>query len=300
MCFRDKAKKEDELSLSEIKKIVGNLPSSINEIHLIGGEVFLRNDIFEILDYLEDKGFNVRIQTNGTLIDDKKLKKLARYKNLMGVGFSIDGMRELHNKIRGSKNAFDKTIEAIKKTKTILPVSVNTVLLDENIDQIEEIFSFVKELGISEYRIEPEMFCTHEEIADSLIQPISANVRESGKYGFTPKDLMQIKKRLSKSTRNSWIKFVIAPRVAEIDADEFINGEIREKRRLFCKHLLVPRIDSEGNVIHCHIIKKKFGNLKEKALHEIWTGKEIKEFRRSLLTNNLLPVCKRCCRLRSI
>lgn len=299
MCFRDRDQK-GELDINGITSIIANLTLTIEEIHLIGGEVFLRKDIFEILDYLEERGYNVRVHTNGTLLDNEKIKKLSRYKNLLGIGFSIDGTRELHNKIRGSSTAFDRTIEAIKETGKILPVSVNTVILDENIDQIEDIFSIISGLGIREYRLEPEMFCTKEEIKESGVEPIVANIKENGRYGYTAKELKELKKRLDKLAKGTGIKIVIAPRVAEIDANVFITGDIREKKKLFCKHLLVPRIDSQGNLIFCHIIKKTFGNLKDKNLDDLWNSDELKEFRRALLSNNLLPVCKRCCRLRSI
>ncbi|MFQ5887504.1 MAG: radical SAM/SPASM domain-containing protein [Candidatus Hydrothermarchaeales archaeon] len=299
MCFRDRDQKE-ELTFAELKDVIDNLPPSIEEIHLIGGEVFLRKDIFEILDYLSKKGYVVRVHTNGTLLDDEKIKKLSRYSNLLGIGFSIDGTRELHNKIRGSSTAFDKTIDSIKKTAKILPVSVNTVILDENFGQIENIFRIISGLGIREYRLEPEMFCTKEEIKESGVEPIVANIKENGRYGYTAKELKELKKRLDKLAKGIGIKIVIAPRVAEIDANVFITGDIREKKKLFCKHLLVPRIDSRGNLIFCHIIKKSFGNLKGKNLDGLWNSDELKDFRRALLSNNLLPVCKRCCRLRSI
>jgi MoaA/NifB/PqqE/SkfB family radical SAM enzyme len=299
MCFRDKEQKE-ELILEELKNVIDNFPSSINEIHLIGGEVFLRRDIFQILDYLDRKGYKVRLHSNGTLLDDEKLKRLSGYKNLIGIGFSIDGTKELHNKIRGWSKAYDKTISSIKKSAKILPVSVNTVILDENFGQIEDIFKNIRDLGIKEYRLEPEMFCTPEELQATNIEPLSANIKQGGKYNYTAKELKELKKRLDKLAKGSGVRVVIAPRVAEIDADEFISGEVREKKNLFCKHLLVPRIDSEGNLVFCHIIKKTFGNVLEKNLGELWSGEELKIFRRNLLEDNLLQICKRCCRLRSI
>ncbi len=299
MCFRDQGQ-EGELSFEEFKTVVDNLSPSIRQINLIGGEIFLRHDIFEILSYLRDRDLWVRIQTNGTLLDLKKLQRLSGYWNVKGVGFSIDGPRELHNKIRGSKTAFDKTISAIKNSSGFFSVSVNTVLLGENFSEIEEVFLSLRELGIREYRIEPEMFATPEEIIKSGVEPIAANVKKDGIYSFSANDLIGLKKRLDKLAEERDIKVVIAPRVAEIDAEDFIAGTVRENKKLFCKHLLVPRIDSEGNLVFCHIIKKRFGSLKETSLEELWTGKELKKFRRELLENNLLPVCKRCCRLRTI
>jgi MoaA/NifB/PqqE/SkfB family radical SAM enzyme len=292
MCFRDQGQ-EGELSFEELKTVVDNLSPSIRQINLIGGEIFLRSDIFEILSYLRDRDLWVRIQTNGTLLDLKKLQRLSGYWNVKGVGFSIDGPRELHNKIRGSKTAYDKTISAIKNSSGFFSVSVNTVLLDENFGEIEAVFLSLRELGIREYRIEPEMFATPEEVKLSGVEPIVANLKGGGRYSFSADALIALKKRLDSLAREKGIIVVIAPRVAEIDAEDFIAGTVRKNKKLFCKHLLVPRVDSEGNLVFCHIIKKRFGSL-------IGTGEELKKFRRDLLENNLLPVCKRCCRLRTI
>ncbi len=299
MCFRDQGQK-GELTLEEFKTAVDNLTPGIRQINLIGGEVFLRSDLFEILDYLRDRNLRVRIQTNGTLLDTQRLQKLSVYWNVSGVGFSIDGPPELHNKIRGSNSAYEKTIAAIKNTAQFFSVSVNTVLLDENFASIEEVFKTLSELGISEYRVEPEMFATPEEVESSGVEPIAANIKEQGRYSFSAEELRELKTRLDKLAEERRIKVVIAPRVAEIDAGDFLAGTVRENKKLFCKHLLVPRIDAEGNLIFCHIIKKRFGNLKDTPLDELWKGEEITRFRRKLLEQNLLPVCKRCCRLRTI
>ncbi len=299
MCFRDKEGKK-ELSLKELKKVFDGLPPSIGEVHLIGGEIFLRSDIFDILDDLDGRSLRIRIHSNGTLLNDAKIERLKGYKNLIGMGFSIDGTRELHNSIRGWDKAYDKTIEAITKMAALIPVSINTVLLDENFGQIEEVFAALKGLGIKEYRIEPSMFSTPSEISATEVGPLAVNERESESYGYRAQDLLELKKRLDTSAKDTGIRIVIAPRVAEIDAPEFFSGDIRAKKKLFCKHLLVPRIDSEGNLVHCHIIKKTFGNLLKNSFEELWKGKELWQFRRALLENNLYPVCKRCCRLRSI
>jgi len=64
-----------------------------------------------------------------------------------------------------------------------------------------------------------------------------------------------------------------------------------------CGHMSTVRIDPEGNVVFCQLIRKKFGNLLEQPLSEIWNSDELKGFRKTLMENNLLPVCKRCCEI---
>lgn len=305
MCFRDKSNKE-ELTLEDINQVIDNLKPSVDEISLIGGEIFLRSDIFDILDLLRDRGFIVNFHTNGTLIDEDKVERLSEYDNFKRIGFSLDGTRELHNKIRGSNSAFDKTIEGIKLMAGAFPTAVNSVIMGENIDQLEEIFLILNGLGAVEYRIEPEMFSTEEDvnITKGLLaidgDYIITQIKEDGQYDYPFEKFQEVKKKLKGLSRDTGMRFNIAPKVADIDDREFYHGTIREKKKLFCKHLLVPRIDAQGGLIFCHLIKKEFGNLADKSLEEVWNSGEIMEFRKKLLRNNLSPVCKRCCRLRSI
>ncbi|MFQ5887979.1 MAG: SPASM domain-containing protein, partial [Candidatus Hydrothermarchaeales archaeon] len=123
---------------------------------------------------------------------------------------------------------------------------------------------------------------------------------ENPNYNYSFEGFRRVMGRLKKLSWESGMGFNIAPRVADIDDEDFYNGDIREKKKLFCKHLLVPRIDPQGNLVFCHLIKKEFGSLVDHSLEDIWNGEEIKEFRKRLLRSNLLPICKRCCRLRSI
>ncbi|MEE8168603.1 MAG: radical SAM protein [Candidatus Hydrothermarchaeales archaeon] len=297
MCFREK--KRNELSPKEIKKVLDNI-GPIKEISLIGGEIFIRNDIFEILDLLN--GISIVFHTNGTLLDEEKIDKLRGYK-FRRIGFSIDGMRSLNNKIRGSDSAFERTVWAIRSMNGF-PTAVNTVVMKDNLDQLGGVLDLASNLNAREYRIEPEMFSTAEDVrvSEEILGTghcIATKIKKSDAYDYPLQRFQEIKAGLKRQAANNGIKFTVAPRVADIDEEEFFSGRIREKK-LFCKHLLVPRIDPNGNVIFCHLIRKRFGNLLDTPLKEIWNSTELREIRIKLLENNLLPLCKRCCRLRSI
>ena len=60
-----------------------------------GGEVFVRDDIFEILEYAYEKRFAVDIFTNGTLLDGDKIIKLKALW-LKGIHFSVCALCSAH------------------------------------------------------------------------------------------------------------------------------------------------------------------------------------------------------------
>ena len=62
----------EKLSLKEAKNLLAECwYNGITMLNLSGGEPFLRNDIFEILDYAQ-KFEDIVITTNGTLLNDEK------------------------------------------------------------------------------------------------------------------------------------------------------------------------------------------------------------------------------------
>lgn len=142
-CYLDCANKveEKELSLTECKLIVDKIDSSgIMEILVTGGELFMRSDIRELLEYITEKNINITLFTNATLINESYewLKNIQIRK----INISLDGMKEAHDFLRGQGN-FDKTMKAIGLLKQWgISVAINCVVSTFNIDKIGEIEKF--------------------------------------------------------------------------------------------------------------------------------------------------------------
>src|SRR3989344_6017140 len=139
---------KSEMNVDQIKQVFDKI-QRLKHVVLIGGEIFTRKDIFEILDYLESRGTILRLSTNLTMLDDEKIERLKRYKNIEAIGTSLDGDREVHNNIRDPKNrkAFDKTIENIKKLRNHFFIGVLSVMLDDNLEELPKIIKIAKEAG---------------------------------------------------------------------------------------------------------------------------------------------------------
>ena len=71
---------EDELSIDEIKKVLGDLQNlGTMESDVGGGEPLLRPDLLQVLNAAQSLDFEMVILTNGTLLDEATAKKLAEY-----------------------------------------------------------------------------------------------------------------------------------------------------------------------------------------------------------------------------
>ncbi len=53
-------------------------------------------------------------------------------------------------------------------------------------------------------------------------------------------------------------------------------------------------IAPDGDVLHCYVIRKSFGNIGERSLADMWNSPEAARFRLDLLGQNLTPICENC------
>ncbi|HTG82301.1 MAG TPA: radical SAM protein, partial [Geobacteraceae bacterium] len=140
----------NELSTAEALDLVEHLhDNGVFQINFGGGEPFLRPDFEEILAACHARGIMTCISTNGTLLDEARVARLAASR-LVAIQVSMDGARsETCDAIRGD-GVFDTAIEAIRLlAATSIPTSINTVLTAQNADEIPAMHDLARSLGVS-------------------------------------------------------------------------------------------------------------------------------------------------------
>jgi MoaA/NifB/PqqE/SkfB family radical SAM enzyme len=109
---------------------------------LSGGEPLLRKDLSVLAKRAASHGCLVSMNTNGTLLNESRLSEMADVLDLVVV--SLDGPKEVHDKIRGVPGTYDKAIEAIHLLKAHgIKVGINSVATPWNIDILP---NFIEEL----------------------------------------------------------------------------------------------------------------------------------------------------------
>jgi len=110
---------DKELSTEEAKKLIDDAQKlGVTIIAFTGGEPMLREDIFELISYVDKKKAMPVIFTNGQFLTDKNAEKLAEA-GLYSLFLSIDSPDpEEHDKLRGMPGLFNKAIEGLKKVKS--------------------------------------------------------------------------------------------------------------------------------------------------------------------------------------
>lgn len=300
-----------ELRTPDVLRLYDSL--NLSFIGLVGSEIFVRKDIFEILAHLQNKGVPYTLLTNGTLITEKNIETLRRFApSTKRIIYSIDGPREIHNAIRGTEQAFDQVCHAIELTREHFNVSVNTVILEENLDHIEATIDIVRGLGLPTLNLTFEEVYTPKEIRTTreiLVRDLGwqeggFEISTHERDGF-PYTLDRLKARLRDVRRYAESKGVFVnftPYTWEENLEEYYAGTGHKKLQLICPKLLEPtaRIDHLGNVLFCGVLRKTWGNLLERSFEDIWNDQQFRDFRRRLLDGNMLPICRRCCKVDSL
>ncbi len=121
---------------------------------LTGGEPYLREDIFRIAAYGNEKGLRMVLATNGTTVDDSIAEK-TREAGIKRVSISIDGANAPgHDAFRGVPGAFEGAcagIEAFKRAG--VEFQINTTVTDRNIEEIDRITAFAEDIGAAGHHI---------------------------------------------------------------------------------------------------------------------------------------------------
>jgi len=108
-----------ELSTDEAKKLIDDAQKlGVTIIAFTGGEPLLRDDIFELISYVDQRKAMPVMFTNGQYLTDENVDKLADA-GLYSIFLSIDNPNpEEHNRLRGMPGLFDIAIEGLKRLKS--------------------------------------------------------------------------------------------------------------------------------------------------------------------------------------
>lgn len=155
-CCRDTrcSTENDPLSLVDLKMVLNKLSEAgcTNRIRITGGEPLLREEIFDILACARELSKELYFETNATLIDEVKAKKIAELVDVVNVG--LDGcVPEIHEAIRG-KGTFDKAVRGIRLLKEagLKSIRISQTITSLNAHDIVNVSKLAQELGAEKFR----------------------------------------------------------------------------------------------------------------------------------------------------
>lgn len=140
-----------------VKKIIGAAAQSgVKIIRFTGGEPMLRKDIWELMNYAKTKRLQIRLNTNGSLINSPQIvRRLNGYISSILLPIeSYDNKKE--ERLTSHKNSLKKKIKAVKLLKKYgkMTIRAGTVATKENIRDLEKIFALViKKFDLDDWEV---------------------------------------------------------------------------------------------------------------------------------------------------
>ncbi len=143
MCTFWKERHEDP-SLETIKHWIRELADfGIKEIDIGGGEPLLRKDLPEIVKEVKANGMRCGMTTNGWLVSE------LPFPDIDFCEISLDGAKaETHDKIRGTKGAFDRALKALEIARKKCPTHLNFTLQSDNYLELLDFVELLKKLKV--------------------------------------------------------------------------------------------------------------------------------------------------------
>ncbi|GGU05201.1 radical SAM protein [Sulfodiicoccus acidiphilus] len=248
MCPFWRRKDEKLLSLQEEVRMMNALADAgVLFMGFEGGEPFLRRDLPEVLRESHER-FHTSLVTNGVMLKER-FPEVRRY--LENLFVSLDGIGEVHDKIRGVEGAFKKTVEGIRMAKDYVETTVNVTLGSDNLHQATEMVRLVEELGVS----------------------VSFQVA----YDYSTAEKMSPEKERLREVLTALLRMKLegAPIVNSKEYFEAILSSWYGGKPWTCKPWLTINVDPQGRIVSpCYVLNEYRGEARawEVDIEQLWNS----------------------------
>lgn len=299
-------RKDEELTLAEIESLAAQARRLGCGVYITGGEPFLRKDGVEIIEAFKAAGVRTGVNTNATLLDEEKARRLL----LAGMDYaiiSLHGGPEFHDEAVGKRGAHERAMRAIRALRNghKTHVLVNFVITARSAPQLPLVVEACAQAGVDALTVQHLTFLTERDIAEhgrlwkgyfgdddtglvySLVDPAGCDVEAIAKATREGREL----------ARKRGVCMIVKPDLGNEMLREWYSVEYRVHSR--CLYPWTEaRIAPNGEVYACQFIPFAAGNIREASLEEILNNQRYRKFRKNLKdAGGQFPGCARCCKL---
>jgi len=184
------------LTVAEIGRIVeGARRLKTLVVSITGGEPLLHPQIIEILNLIAHAGISANLCTNGTLLTDDLVARLAGT-SLKSISISLDSPNPGdHDRIRGREGAFQAAVSGIRRLRQAMPeltVNINCTVTRKNFRDLKEMITLAAELGCAKISFAPvHTNLQHKEKPKELFEGMI----------FTPGELAELTRELEEAAK---------------------------------------------------------------------------------------------------
>jgi MoaA/NifB/PqqE/SkfB family radical SAM enzyme len=268
MCNIWQIKPQEFLSIDDYAKV----PETLRDINISGGEAFMRKDIVDIVKVINDKCNQPRIvvSTNGFRTEQivEAMEELRKTIPDIGIGISLDGVGETHDKIRGIRDAYKKSLATLHqlKEREFSNVRIGFTALNGNVDEMKKVY----------------------DLANSLDVQFTTAVAQNSDIYFST----QANEHLDGDTLADALGYVIKGELLSYHPKRWMRAYYERGTLLFNeegKRLLKCRaahdffyLAPEGLIYPCLTVPSPLGDLKGHSFEEVWESDQADRVRREV------------------
>jgi radical SAM protein with 4Fe4S-binding SPASM domain len=145
-----------EMTTAEIKDLLDQMADAgVFYLTVSGGEILMRRDFFEILEYARKRTFCIKLKTNGILIREKEAERIKAL-GVESVQISIySHVAEVHDAITKMPGSLKHSIEAIRRLRAHgIHVVMANVLMIQNMTDYPGVQALAVALG-AQFIVDP-------------------------------------------------------------------------------------------------------------------------------------------------
>jgi MoaA/NifB/PqqE/SkfB family radical SAM enzyme len=242
-----------ELSTEEAKKLIDDsLDLGVTILAFTGGEPLLRDDIFELISYVDkDKAMPI-LFTNGLLLTDENVEKLADA-GLYTLFVSLDSPNPgEHDRLRGKPGLFDAAVEGLKKMKSKgVFVSLSSYASRENTRNgvYKKMYKLAQDLGVHNLLL-------FDNVPTGKLLKDTSNVLTQEQR----EEIMEYSARIFKHS--------IIPPLSSQAWQNSVEGNLAGIGCLAAN--IQFYVSAYGDVAPCDFTPLSFGNIRTESLKKIW------------------------------
>ncbi len=279
---KDIAKESLEIDMTKTMDVISQAQKmKIGIVVLSGGEPFLVEEIFPLIEFIKASGMNVAVTTNG-FWQEQLAEKIA-HSPLDHLHFSFDGLNRNHDELRG-KGSYERmmnNISLIRKIKPIQSMGFGTVIYNKNCNDLFEMTKIADSLKINIMNFIPYLI--------SNVDPQhSKKGPEYSQLWPDARDLLNLKDNFKKifSFQYKNLKVDFNPG-AKLLLDYYSNSKINKKCFAGYKSMIITskRVHNGSLASDVFFCQDSCGNVYETSLKEAWSSEKARHMRR---------IAKRC------
>jgi radical SAM protein with 4Fe4S-binding SPASM domain len=281
--------REGELTTAEAIDLVDQMADlGVEEVSLIGGEAYLRDDWLLIARRVRERGMICGVVTGGRGLTRERARE-AKAAGVEGMSVSVDGLEASHDWLRGLRGSYRAALEALAHLEEAgLPRAVNTQINRRNLSEIPALFDVIAAHGIYGWQVQFTVAMGRAaDRPEILLQP------------WEMLDLVPMIAGLAPRCQARGIRLTPGNNVGYYGPfEEILRGGYEGSHHEACTAgRLTLGIEANGDVKGCPSLPSADyvgGNVREHPLREIWERAEPLRFTRGRTRADLWGFCHDC------